>query len=82
MSTTKEVHIKILEISKKYLSGHPQIHINSIAEELGITKDRLTEQITTLKNLNLIEFIDPGNDMIVLTDFGKFASLDEEGTTV
>ena len=74
MSTPRELHKKILEISSKYISGKPPIYVSSIAEEMGVEKNILSEHIVALKALNFIEYKDPVNEIIALTDSGKYAN--------
>ena len=75
MSTPRNTHLKIREISGKYISGKVPIHVNSIADELGINKDIIVEHIYILKTLELVKFTDHSNDVIILTDSGKMANL-------
>ncbi len=75
MSTPRITHQKIQEISSKYISGRVPINVHSIADELGINKDIVAEHISVLKTLDLIDYTDHSNEVIILTDSGKLASL-------
>jgi Mn-dependent DtxR family transcriptional regulator len=75
MSTPKQTHLKIQEISGKYISGKAPIYINSLADEMGINKDIVVEHLSILRVLNLIEYADQSNEVIILTESGKMANL-------
>lgn len=66
-----DVYLKIKEISAKYSSGKPQIHVDSLAQELNLKKEMMREYIAALSILEFVEFADHTNDVITITDLGR-----------
>jgi hypothetical protein len=71
--TASDVHKKIKEISLKYISKKPPIHVDNLAIELGLhPENELGPFLSDLKNLGLIHLND---QHVQITDSGLQASL-------
>lgn len=76
--SSSEIYTTIRLISNKYSSGHPPIHIDSIAEEMGLSKDMVSQHVKALKTLKVIEFMGSENEVVVLNDSDEYANLPME----
>ena len=70
--TASDVHNKIKEISINYISGRPPIAVDSLANELNITREELLPHIKQLKALGLIY---QDKNCVIITESGKQATL-------
>jgi len=68
MITARELHEKILAISKNYLSGTPPIHIEGLISELNIPKEHLLPALKELEEKGLLHRED---EFIKLSDLGS-----------
>ncbi len=58
MLTVNDVRLKIQDISSKYHSGAPQIHISHLMDALNVTKGELASHLDELHKQGLITFYD------------------------
>jgi predicted transcriptional regulator len=70
MRTAREVHKRIHEISRNYLSGTPPIHIDGLIEGSDISEDTLRGHLLELARQGMISFYESTNDVIKLTQQG------------
>lgn len=70
--TGSDVHREILEISEKYINGKPPITIETLAEELKTSEEKLHIHLKHLATLGLISVVD---DSVMITKSGRKARL-------
>ncbi len=56
MLTLNEVHRKIEEISSKYYSGTPRIHVRNLMDELNAPKEEIIQHLNELDTQGVITF--------------------------
>jgi predicted ArsR family transcriptional regulator len=66
MITSKRVYSKIQEISSKYISGHPPIHIDMLTDELGLSKPAIEPILEELEAEGKIQFYQASHDAFKL----------------
>ena len=71
MSTENEVFRKIKEISTRAVHPRPLINTGDIAKELGLSRENLMPLIAQLKQLKLVNVIDPQSATVRLTLLGS-----------
>jgi predicted transcriptional regulator len=74
MSTPRNTHIKLQELSSRLSTSRTPMNINDVAAEVGLHIDEVASHIDTLRSLGLVE-TDHTNEMITLTDSGRQAPL-------
>jgi DNA-binding IclR family transcriptional regulator len=70
MSPESEIFMKIKEISTRTVRPRPSVDTTDLAQELGITKDKLMPHLNQLKQLRLLNFDDTQAASIKLTLLG------------
>lgn len=70
MATENEVFRKIKEISTRAVHPRPLINTGEVAHELGLSREHLMPLIAQLKQLKLVNVIDPQSSTIRLTLLG------------
>lgn len=71
MVTSRQVHLKIQEISNSYETQSPLLHIDTLVAEFNIDKSQLSTHLITLEQSGLIAYYVGDNDVIKLTELGK-----------
>ena len=71
MATENEVFRKIKEISTRAVHPRPMINTGDIAQELGLSREHLIPLLAQLKQLKLVNIIDPQSVTIRLTLLGS-----------
>lgn len=73
--TASDVHKTIREISDKYISGMPQLHLSNLADQMNLDKEVLQRHVHTLQTLGLVQYHDHEKEIFSLTESGKLANL-------
>ena len=71
MATENEVFRKIKEISTRAVHPRPLINTGDIAHELGLSRENLIPLLAQLKQLKLVNIVDPQSVTIRLTLLGS-----------
>ena len=67
MISPRDVYYKIQEISSKYISGKPPIHVDMLVDELGINKSTLEPILYKLEDEGKIQFYESSHSALSLT---------------
>jgi len=77
MPTENEVFRKIKEISTRAFNPRPLVNTSELAQELGMTKEKLMPWLTDLKDSRLVNFNDTKALAIRLTLLGSVVKRDK-----
>lgn len=68
MLSPRDVYYKIQEISSKYISGKPPIHVDMLVDELGVNKTTLEPLLYMLEHEGKIQFYESSHNALRLTE--------------